>query len=195
MTRVCIVAALVGVLLAEAKALQHGTPPASAPQVIYWPRVPDKPPTRVGLLYTPELLADLARRSPEAVSARIAEAISQQTPIVVLWTIPPNANSGPWPRPFSAVIVENGGMSCGTLPRVEPVWADQRADDLRQLDPTTPFDDVGVMAAFPRSAFVPGRFVNIYVSLRTEVAARECVQRFGLIEWSGIQPHPTVSSR
>lgn len=195
MTRVCIVAALVGVLLVEAKALQQGTPPSSAPQVIYWPRVPDKPPTPVGLLYTPEHLADLARQSPEAVSARIAEAISRQTPIVVLWTIPPNANSGPWPRPFSAVIVENGGMSCGTLPRVEPVWADQHADDLRQLDPMTTFDEVGVMAAFPRSAFVPGRFVNIYVSLRTEVGAWRCVQRFGLIDWSGIQPHPTVSSR
>jgi hypothetical protein len=125
----------------------------------------------------------------------MSEAIRQQTPIVVLWTIPPNANSGPWPRPFSAVIVENGGMSCGTLPRVEPVWADQRADDLRQLDPMTPFDDVGVMAAFPRSAFVPGRFVNIYVSLRSEVAAWECVQRFGLIQWSGVSPHQATSKR
>ena len=141
----------------------------------------DRTPTRVGLLYTPEHLADLARRSPKSVSARMAAAIRQQTPIVVLWSIPPNASVGLWPRP---VIVENG--DAWAAPRIEPLWADQTADDLRQLDPTTPFEDVGVMAAFPRSAF--GRFITIYVDLPAEGGHKHRrVQRFGRIEWSGVQ--------
>ena len=71
---------------------------------------------------------------------------------------------------------------------------DQTADDLRQLDPTTPFDEVGVVAAF-RSAFVLGRFVNIYVNLPAEPGQQRGVQRFGLIEWSGVEAHDGVSRR
>lgn len=51
------------------------------------------------------------------------------------------------------------------------------------------------MAAFPRSAFVPGRFVNIYVTLPSEGGQMRGVQRFGLIEWSGLQPHHAVPNR
>lgn len=86
-------------------------------------------------------------------------------------------------------------MSCGTLPRVEPLWTDQGAQDLRQLDRATPFEDVGVMAAFPRSAFVPGRYVNIYRQLRSDSVATECIQRFGVIEWSGDAGRRTASGR
>lgn len=83
------------------------------------------------------------------------------------------------------MIVDNGDL--WAAPRIEPVWADQTVDDLRQLDPTTPFEDMGVMAAFPRSAFGSGRF-TIYVDLPAEGEHKpRRVERFGEIEWSGAQ--------
>ena len=160
---------------------------SSGPIVIYAPGespADRKTPTQVGLLYTPELLTALAQQSPESVSARVRDAIHEQTPIVVLWTIPPIAGAPPLPRPFSAVIVERGGYSA--VPRTEPLWIEQHAEDMRRLDPQRSFQDVGVMAAFPRSAFVPGHSVIIYRALpSTEPGRSTGVQRFGLIQWSG----------
>jgi hypothetical protein len=101
----------------------------------------------VGLLYTPEVLRALAARSPVPVSQRLDDAIRQQTPIVVLWTIPRKSGEPPWPRPFSAVIVAHGTYS--SAPRVEPLWTDQRADDILQLDRSRSFRDIGVAAASP----------------------------------------------
>ncbi len=158
---------------------------------IYWPGASPadrENPTEVGLLYTPELLATLARRSGSSVPRRVSDAIRQQTPIVVLWAIPPIAGAPPPARPFSAVIVEQrGGYS--SVPRVEPLWVEQDAQDLRQLDPERSFREVGVMAAFPRSAFVPGHLVIIYRVLEpTELGAERGVQRFGRLEWNGAKP-------
>lgn len=131
---------------------------AVAPQVIYWIGAgPAELKTEIGLLYTPEVLAALARRSPSVVSERVNDAIRQQTAIVLLWTIPPIGGEPPVPRPFSAVIVERGGYSA--VPRTEPLWIQQHAKDIRQLDPQRPFQEVGGMAGFNRSAFVPGHFV------------------------------------
>ena len=168
---------------------------AARPQTIFWPQAPNNPnpPTPVGLLYTPEVLAVLAARSPASVTARIEQAIREQTPIVVLWAIPPTANSEPLPRPFSTVIVEPHGDSFGfpspgSGVRVEPLWVEQHAEELRQLDRRTEFGDVGVMAAFPRPAFVPGRLITIYLRLRAESGGERRVQRFGLIQWNGTAP-------
>jgi hypothetical protein len=168
---------------------------AAHPQTIFWPQAPNNPspPTPIGLLYTPELLAALATRSPASVTARIEQAIREQTPIVVLWTIPPPANSEPWPRPFATVIVEPHGDSFGfpspgSGVRVEPLWVEQHADDVRQLDRRTEFGEVGVMAAYPRSAFVPGRLITIYRHMPRELGRGTGVQRYGLIQWSGITP-------
>ena len=186
----CItMAALVSTVAVEARGLRASeySTSLSDPYVIYWPRVPERPPTPVGLLYTPELLAEMARRSPDSVSARIRDAIRQQMPVVVMWTIPPLADTEPWPRPFSIVIVERGSEYSG-VPRVEPVWTQQHAEDLRQLDRRTEFQDVGVMAAFPRSAFVPGRLVIIYLRLQPEAGLPSGVQRFGFLDWNGAQP-------
>jgi hypothetical protein len=114
----------------------------------------------------------------------VSAAIREQTPIVVLWTIPPNGGEPPFERPFSTVIVERGGYS--SVPRVEPVWVEQDADDLRQLDYERVFQEVGVMAAFPRAAFVPGHIVVIYRVLPPpEPGAQSAVQRFGRIAWNG----------
>jgi hypothetical protein len=120
------------------------------------------------------------------VPARISEAVQQQTPIVVMWTIPPIADFEPWSRPFSSAIVEEGD-SFGGKQRILPLWTQQSADELRQVDTRTAFQDVGVMA-FPRSAFVPGRLVTIYLRLPSEQGQLRGVQRFGLIEWIGAQP-------
>jgi hypothetical protein len=192
----CMILLLVGVIGA-APPLQSAAPRYSSvqPQVIFWPQRPGNPapPTPVGLLYTPEVLAALAAASPDAVSPRIARATQEQTPIVVLWTIPAPANAEPWPRPFSTVIVEPHGDSFGfpspgSGVRVEPLWVEQQADDLRLLDRRTEFTDVGVMAGYPRSAFVPGRLITIYLRLPREVGRGTGVQRYGLIQWSGVTP-------
>jgi hypothetical protein len=190
-------------LLLVVGALGAGAPLESAaqrhsgvrPQVIFWPQRAGNPapPTPVGLLYTPEVLAALAAASPDAVSPRIARATQEQTPVVVLWTIPPPANADPWPRPFSTVIVEPHGDSFGFPSpgygvRVEPLWTEQHADDLRVLDRRTEYADVGVMAGYPRSAFVPGRLITIYLRLPRELGRGTGVQRYGLIQWSGVAP-------
>ena len=163
------------------------------PLQIFWPQKAGNPapPTPVGLLYTPEALAVLAERAPALVSTRVDQAIRQQTPIVVLWTIPPPANAEPWPRPFATVIVEPHGDSFGfpspgSGVRVEPLWVEQHADDLRQLDRRTEFAEVGVMAAYPRTAFVPGRLITIYRRMEPQPGRPTGVQRFGLIQWSGM---------
>jgi hypothetical protein len=186
----CLNAGLVGALL-----LSHPTPQrqpgqasqSTAPLVIYWPGAGPsdrKNPTEVGLLYTPELLQKLANQSPAAVTDRIRDAIRLQTPIVLLWTIPPSADSPPFPRPYSAVIERPDGNS--SVPRVEPLWVEQDAEELRRLDPARSFESVGVVAAFPRSAFVSGSVVIIYRDFgRSESGQSRRVQRFGAIEWSG----------
>ena len=191
----CVIAVLSAALLvhiapARAAGGQGGT---ARPQAIFWPQAPGSrsAPTFVGLLYTPEVLAALAARSPASVTARLEQAIRDQTPVVVLWTIPPPANEAPWPRPFSTVIVEAHGDSFGFPSpghgvRVEPLWVEQHADDLRQLDPRTEFGDVGVMAAFPRAAFVPGRLITIYRRMPRELGRGTGVQRYGLVQWSGV---------
>jgi hypothetical protein len=197
MRHACALGLLVGAIVAIATPVGRAAqrPTDVRPQTIFWPQAPGNPnrPTPVGLLYTPEVLAALAAAAPESVSARIVQAIRQQTPLVVLWTIPPPANADPWPRPFSTVIVEAHGDSFGFPSpgdgvRVEPLWAEQHADDLRLLDRRTEFADVGVMAAYPRSAFVAGRLITIYLRLPRELGRGTGVQRFGLIQWNGMTP-------
>jgi hypothetical protein len=167
---------------------------AASPQVIYWPRSPNRSLNPVGLLYTPEVLANKASNASTPVSTVIREAILQQTPIVVMWTIPPNPDFAPYPRPFKTVIGEDGSGSWNPR-RVEPLWVRQEATDLRQLDPETLFEEVGVMAAFPRSAFVAGRLITIYTDLPSEPGRHRGVQVFGRIEWNGEQPVTSTPGR
>lgn len=156
----------------------------SAPSRIYWPDAdPLRTPRQVGLLYTPEVLTVLAKRPGARVSDRISQAIRQGAAIVVMWAIPENTDVGPISGPFSSVIVEQA--SSWSVPRVEPVWVQQTAEELRQLDSETAFPNVGVVAAFPRSAFVPGRLVTIYKELPSDTDQRRGIQVFGRIEWNG----------
>jgi hypothetical protein len=195
----CLVAALLMAVWGLQAANTPGVAgsPAIAPQVIYWfgaSPAERKNPTEVGLLYTPEVLAALARRSPALVSQRVNDAIRQETAIVVLWTIPPIEGEPPVPRPFSAVIVQRGDY--WAVPRTEPLWIEQHADDVRQLDPQRQFKEVGVMAGFNRSAFVPGHAIIIYRRLPpSELGASRATQRFGRIEWNGVLPQTGAGQR
>lgn len=193
----CMLAVVLGALSVEAQVPPSaGGTPSAYP--IYWPRNPDtlrtRPQREVGLLYTPELLAALAQRAPDSVTPRIATAIRDQTPIVVMWTFPPGLVLEGLTRPFSVVITEQG--SSWGWPRTEPLWVRQDANDLRMLDPRMPDGEVGVMAAFPRSAFVPGYIVSLYADLPAYRAGQHRgVQVFGRIEWNGGPSTPNVGRR
>src|SRR5215213_10017060 len=123
----------------------------SRPEVIYWPDE-HRPPNAVGLLYSPQVLARLAAESSHAPGPRIQDAIARGTPIIVMWAIPKGVEADDAPHPFSAVIVDDtpDGRTSWSLKRIEPLWLEQNADELRALDAHTKFRDVGIMAAFPR---------------------------------------------
>jgi hypothetical protein len=202
MKDVVLVAPLLAGLYAEPTSVQSPAAQASAsPQVISWPTSPNQPLSPVGLLYSPELLVEKARTASSPVSARIREAITRQTPIVVMWTI--RSQPEGIQRPFSTVIVEDGpgGGDSWSPRRIEPLWVRQDAEDLRQIDPETPFKEVGVMAAFPRSAFVAGRLITVYTNLPCypdrpcEPGHHKGVQVFGRIEWNGGATLPSASAR
>jgi hypothetical protein len=62
---------------------------------------------------------------------------------------------------------------------------EQNAEELRASDGQTKFRDVGIMAAFPRSAFVRGRLVTIFRDLPAEPGVHRGVQVFGRLNWRG----------
>jgi hypothetical protein len=132
-------------------------------------RVPHRSGKPAGLLYTPELLARLAAGKPAgSVPARIARAIEEHTPVVVMWTLDPSLMRGDdphrppsYPRPYKMAIVPAGQTPLGQH-RIDPVWIEQDASVIRELDTQTAFDGVGAVAAFPADAFVRGRLVFLY---------------------------------
>ena len=130
-----------------------------SPEVLFWRNSDGKPNRATGLIYRPELLAALIAGQPrEDIPVRILQAIEQQTPIVVMWTIPPGPEELVGP-PHMIVSDTTSGSN------VPPIWEAQDARDLRAVDPRTPFQQVGIVAAFPPSAFQPGRVVIIFAPL------------------------------
>jgi hypothetical protein len=156
------------------------------PHVIRWHN-PNGPSRDVGRLYTPETLSRLtAQRPPDAIPPRIAEAIRQQMAVIVMWTFPPLAGDSTAPsRPYRIVIADHAGGA--TSPdRIEPAWIQQDADALREIDDRTTFQEIGASAAFPSSAFVPGRQVIFHSQpIVLENGAARTTQVFGTIEWDG----------
>jgi hypothetical protein len=163
--------------------------------VLRWPDSPANPRplerrTEVGLVYTPEVLAALSARHPaDAVRPRIAQAIREGTPIVVMWEFPDGPHDTPAAqRPYDMRIAERVQDRMSWTP---PLWIQQNAAGLEELDSRIsaqverPGSGVGVavMAAFPRDAFVPGRFVYL-VSQRTpsEIGTFWSAARYGAIE-------------
>jgi hypothetical protein len=133
--------------------------PSSAPFVI---RAGDIHRTPIGLVYTPELLAALiGDRPPGSIDPRVAEAVRQQTPIVVMWAAPgPLPPEIPIPPPPSIVITDRGNPKNPV--RFEPLWLQHDANLLALLDERVRPSQVGALAAFVRAAFAPGREVCLY---------------------------------
>jgi hypothetical protein len=129
-----------------------------APQKLWWPNAERQSGTPKGLLYTPDLLTALvAGRPAEAVPPLIIEAIRDQSPIVVMWTFLDESSAKNLNRPFHASISEPRAVGA-----VAPLWEKQDAAELRAIDPSTRFGEVGVMAPFPRNTLQPGRLVFMY---------------------------------
>jgi hypothetical protein len=96
-------------------------------------RADDSHRTVIGLVYSPELLASLgARQASESMNQRIAEAVRQETPIVIMWAVPIPPEVGPDPPPYKIAIMERGGPEDPN--RIEPVWLQQDATALGQLE-------------------------------------------------------------
>jgi hypothetical protein len=157
---------------------------APQPQVLYWERDtrPDTG-TPVGMLYTPDVLSALASRMPAAdVPRAIAGAIEQRTPLVVMWELPAT-DPQPLPPYGIAILDESGEEGL-----IEPLWIQQHAGDIARLDPRVRSGNpvIAAVAAFPASAFVPGRRVLIR-SLRqsTPSGSDTWTRRWGAIRWDG----------
>jgi hypothetical protein len=146
------------------------------PEVLYWRNGDGQPNRATGLLYRPSLLSALmAGRERKTVPSRIIQAVEQQTPIVVMWTIP----AGPTQEergPSRLVITDTTSGNT-----IAPIWETQDAGDLHLLDPRTSLQDVGAVAAFPLSAFQPGRVVVIHALLPDDpvTGSHRRVQVFG----------------
>jgi hypothetical protein len=71
--------------------------------------------------------------------------------------------------------------------RIDPIWIQQEATEIRQLDKHTPFEEVGAVAAFPRTAFVRGREVFI-TSTEYQNSNRQFIEHriSAIIEWDGV---------
>ena len=153
----------VAALVAAPSVVLDGQQPGDrglTPETLYWRNNEGKPTRATGLLYRPELLSALiAGRARETVPDRILQAVNEQTAIVVMWTIPTSWDEQAVGPSHARILDTTSGNN------VAPLWESQDARDLRLIDPQTPFERVGVVAAFPRSAFQPGRVVVIYAPL------------------------------
>jgi hypothetical protein len=86
------------------------------------------------------------------VSRRIANAIEYQTPIVVMWSLRPWRDTGDQSlRPYS-IEIDPRNTSGSRIP-IQPIWVDQQASDLREIDKQTEYLEVGAVAAFTANAF------------------------------------------
>lgn len=159
------------------------------PYVLLWPDSPENPRpverrTEVGLVYTPEVLSALAARRPaDAVPPRIVHAIRDGTPIVVMWEFPEGPADRPRPhRPYHVEINERSQHMARWM-GVQPLWIQQDARELQQIDARAAAHEVGVMAAFPGDAFVRGHLIFFHSHpVQTEYGSMTSSQRWGAIE-------------
>jgi hypothetical protein len=154
------------------------------PQVLYWER-DGRPNTgaAVGMLYTPDVLFALASRIPPAAVPRaIANAIERRTPVVVMWEV---AASDPQPVPPYRIAILDESGSDGLI---EPLWIQQQAGDMERLDGRlgSVGRRVAAIAAFPSSAFVPGRRVLLRSTRQSTMSGSHTwIRRWGAIKWDG----------
>jgi hypothetical protein len=190
--RSVLLPALLGTLLVTATAPFAGSSeePRPGPYVLLWPDSPENPRprerrTEVGLVYSPEALRALvSRRSADTVPSRIADAIRAGTPIVVMWDFPegPHHDAARPGRPYH-VEINDRDRHMAWWQGVQPLWIQQDARELQQIDARAAAYPVGVMAAFPREAFLAGRLVCFHSHpMRTEHGSITRSQRWGAIE-------------
>jgi hypothetical protein len=181
-----VIATALATLAAAPSGAAQGPP---EPQVLYWERNGQPGTgTAVGLLYTSEVLTALASRMPAAsVPPAIARAIHERAAIVAMWEFPPSRD---YQRqlPYHMAIVEQHSPLAASEGSIQPLWIQQEAGDLARVDVrlTSPGMRVGAIAAFPASAFVPGRLVLVHSTPEVqEDGMRRLSQRWGVIRWDG----------
>jgi hypothetical protein len=137
--------------------------------------------TVIGLVYSPETLAALVAKSSQPAPAHVVQALDRRTPIVVIWTVPVPPELAQAPPPYKMTIVEHDPVE---VTKVDPVWLEHDPSDLAVLDGRVRSHDVGAIAAFPRSAFVRGRYVCLYSDYPPdeEKKSHRSIRRCGLIE-------------
>jgi hypothetical protein len=153
------------------------------PPAPYAIRASDPQRTAVGLVYTPEVLAALiGDRAPASVDPRIAEAVRQQTPIVVMWGAPtPMPPEIPTP-PRPATILISDFTNPSSPVRFEPLWLDHDAKLLSVFDERVRASEVRAVGAFVRAAFAPGRDICLYYEHRPEKNRDRSQSRCGKME-------------
>jgi hypothetical protein len=165
---------------------QHAVDGGPTPETLYWRNSDGTPNRATGLLYRPELVSALiAGRDPATVPSRIQQAVQDQTPIVVMWAIPdgPAAREAVGPPRLFIRDTTSGNL-------VGPIWEVRDVRDLRHIDPRRPFPEIGMVGAFPRSAFQPGRIVVLFAPLPDDPAtgAHRGVQVFGEFQETRLRP-------
>lgn len=187
-----LTAGLLVIVPAIVPAAPFAGPPAdqrTEPYVLLWPDSPENPRpverrTEVGLVYTPEVLSALtARRPADAVPPRIVHAIRDGTPIVVMWEFPEGPPDLSRPQRPYHVEINDRSQHMARWMGVQPLWIQQDARELQQIDARAAAHEVGVMAAFPRDAFVRGHLVFFHSHpVQTEYGSMTRSQRWGAIE-------------
>jgi hypothetical protein len=136
-----------------------------------------------GFYYSPQVLAALTAREDAVVSPRLRRATKQGTPVVVMWNLAIGDMSAA-SRPFKLAVLESAGRDGSDPTGVQPLWLDQQAADLVQLDDRLTHEDIGAVAAFPREAFALGRWLYLYSGPhRNQDGSRKLYQRWVTI-WS-----------
>jgi hypothetical protein len=170
-------AVFVVITLAASGPRQGTSLPSNQPHVI---RADDQHHTPIGLVYSPELLTALVAQSPEPPGQHIAQVISHQTPVVLVWSVPVPQEVGTPVPPYKVVIEADapGGN------RVDPIWLAHDATELARLDRQVGSQTVGAIAAFPRSALIAGRLVCLYADYPPDYERKvhRQIRRCGRIE-------------
>ena len=166
------------------------TAPAQQSLVSLEPHILRAGDTEIGVVYTPELLASLlASEQRKSVDATVTQAISEQTPIVVMWKAPLPPDVPALQLQWMVTIVEGRGDPVNPN-RSDPLWIRTDPRFLAGFDDRLARRDVAAIAAFPRAAFVLGRVVFLYAKFPPDYERHvvRSIRRSARIDWDGSRP-------
>ena len=151
---------------------------SAAVEVLYWRDANGNALRATGLLYRPEVLSSLIGRTPDRhVPDRIKRAVEERTPILIMWKIASDQADTGSVGPYHSIILDTKSGR-----NIKPVW---ETDDPREVslldDLLARHDDVGIVAAFPQTAFQRGRVAVIFAERPDDPSsgAHRRVQVFG----------------